>query len=225
MVWPAAIGAAAQLGSSLLGGLFSAKGAKKQNAAALAAAQAQMDFQREMYGSRYQMTMADMKAAGLNPILAYQQGVGSSPGGASYSPVNVGAAGVSGAVGAGEALGAGLTSALSTRRLQQELRNMREMENKTAEEAKTARSLGWRHDVEGALARERQKTEQETQKNIREQNRALKYENYLKYLDYKFFSTETGKTLRDVDRIGRALNPFASTMSSGASSARSIRGR
>lgn len=38
------------------------------------------DFNREMYGSRYQMQMEDMRKAGLNPMLSYLQSPSSSPG-------------------------------------------------------------------------------------------------------------------------------------------------
>jgi hypothetical protein len=48
-------------------------------------AQRQMGFQREMYGSRYQMQVRDLEAAGLNPILAASQGAPGAPGGASPS--------------------------------------------------------------------------------------------------------------------------------------------
>jgi hypothetical protein len=81
--------AVASLASSALGFL----GARQQNKAAKAAAAKQMAFQENMSNTSYQRAMADMKAAGLNPILAYKQGGASTPAGASYTPVNVSAAG------------------------------------------------------------------------------------------------------------------------------------
>lgn len=93
-MWGAIIPAAA----SIISGLISSEGQEdanrdnrmiaEQNSAFNAAqAQKQMDFQREMSGTAYQRAVADMGAAGLNPMLAYSQGGASSPSGAAGSAV------------------------------------------------------------------------------------------------------------------------------------------
>jgi len=55
---------------SAIGGLFGYKGQKDTNVASAQQAQKQMDFQREMSNTAVQRRMADLKKAGINPILA-----------------------------------------------------------------------------------------------------------------------------------------------------------
>jgi len=55
------------------------------NNAARAAANRQMNFQKEMSDTAHQREAKDLRAAGLNPILSANAGA-STPGGASYSP-------------------------------------------------------------------------------------------------------------------------------------------
>lgn len=83
-------------GNPAIGFATSALGSLYKNKQAKDAASAQMAFQSSMSNTSYQRAMADMKAAGLNPILAYQQGGASTPGGSSYSPENVGSSALSG---------------------------------------------------------------------------------------------------------------------------------
>lgn len=75
----------------LVGGLVGAglsfRGAKRQNEMALLAAEKQMAFQREVMQNRYQWQVADLKKAGLNPVLATGLSAGMASG-SSYTPVN-----------------------------------------------------------------------------------------------------------------------------------------
>lgn len=95
---PAAIGGAALLGY---------KGAQDTNAASAQAAQAQIDFQREMSNTAFQRQVEDLKAAGINPMMATHLGGSSTPQGAMPMFVNPGAAAAS----AGGAFGGALSSA------------------------------------------------------------------------------------------------------------------
>jgi len=81
---------------SAIGGLFGYKGQKDTNVASAQQAQKQMDFQREMSNTAVQRRMADLKKAGINPILAGSKEA-SSPAG-SMAPVgNKAEAGIRGA--------------------------------------------------------------------------------------------------------------------------------
>lgn len=104
------------LAASAIGAGATAYGVNRANAANKAMAREQMGFQREMSGTSYQRAMEDMRQAGLNPILAYQQGGASTPAGASATMQ--------------DSMGPAVNSAVSIGRAKAEIQNILEMNKK-----------------------------------------------------------------------------------------------
>ena len=120
MEWGNIIGA----GISAVGSFL---GARSQNAANRDISAEQMAFQERMSNTAYQRSMADMKKAGLNPILAYKQGGASTPAGAGIPAVNE--------------LEPAVSSALQTARLREELDNIEADTKKKEADSGLARQL------------------------------------------------------------------------------------
>lgn len=80
----------------LIGGALSGIGQFAANRETRGSTAKQMAFQERMSNTAHQRQMADLKKAGINPMLSAKLGGASSPAGASYQASNVGSAAVEG---------------------------------------------------------------------------------------------------------------------------------
>nr|WAE43766.1 MAG: DNA pilot protein [Microviridae sp.] len=132
------MGAGGSILSSVAGGLFGLMGTQDSNAANAQQAQIQRDWETNMFQTRYQNTVNDLRSAGLNPMLAFEGSGPSTPSGA-MSPAmqNPMAAAVSSGSQAGEAISALQTASKNRDEIQSRIDLNKAESLKTAAETTT----------------------------------------------------------------------------------------
>lgn len=201
----------------LIGGGASLIGGAMQNSAAERAADKQMAFQENSAKHQYQWAMQDMKAAGLNPILAYKQGGSGTLSGSSYTPQNIGAAAAAGAS-AGSGVG---SSAVAASRNQAELANiaadtaLKNSQDKTQSAMQVqALAQAGQANANSALAAQQARVGVMQEDLMREQIIQAMPASQRAAFESKWLGTPEGQFLQNAERWKNALSPWSSSAKS-----------
>lgn len=140
-------GAAAAIGAGIAGGI-SLIGGERSNKFARKEARKNRQFQERMSSTSWQRGITDMKAAGINPALAYSSGGASSPSGAVAQQADT--------------MTPAVSSAQAARRVSAELKNMESQRELMYNQSKLAMNSSAREAAQTQLIERQQITQELT---------------------------------------------------------------
>lgn len=141
--WQALIGAGASLGAAGI----AANSREEQQLKADELSEKQMAFQERMSSTAHQREVADLRAAGLNPILSAGGSGASTPGGSAGTAIDI----------VGDAALQGVSGAMQSLRLDAEMDNLREQNKNISQDTALKKEQEWNNMMQGRLAAQQMK--------------------------------------------------------------------
>jgi len=197
--------------ASIAGGMMANDAQKDQasQAQAFSAAQSkqQMDFQERMRKTQYQTTVEDLKAAGLNPMLAYGNGGAGTPMGSSavgqQAQIENPLAGVA-------------SSAASMANIKADLELKQEQTKQASANSSALLSQADRSDAEKDLAILRQPNVSQELKNLVEQNSLIREQQNLTSAQSGRTAAETLRTSAETGKVSAETKNIKERVAPGA---------